>query len=89
MDLRIPPLAIKIMLESNPLKPRILVRRLAAMARAACEAWESKVSPEDPVVPSVHPEVPSGKVHLRLESIGFTGSLDLLVWLILIDFCGC
>ena len=29
MDLRIPPLEIKIMLESNPLKSRILVRRLA------------------------------------------------------------
>ena len=31
MDMRIPPLKIKILLESNPLKPRILVlvRRLA------------------------------------------------------------
>ena len=29
-DLRIPPLKIKILLESNPLKSRILVRRLAA-----------------------------------------------------------
>ena len=30
MGLRIAPLGIKILLESNPLKPRILVRRLAA-----------------------------------------------------------
>ena len=29
MDMRIPPLIIKIMLESNPLKSRIFVRRLA------------------------------------------------------------
>ena len=29
MDMRIPPIKIKIMLESNPLKSRILVRRLA------------------------------------------------------------
>ena len=29
MDMRIPPLKIKILLESNPLKSRILVRRLA------------------------------------------------------------
>ena len=33
MDVRIPPLIIKIMLESNPLKSRILVRRLAVRAR--------------------------------------------------------
>ena len=30
MDMRIPPLTIKIMLEANPLKSGILVRRLAA-----------------------------------------------------------
>ena len=29
MDMRIPPLRIKIMLESNPLKSIVLVRRLA------------------------------------------------------------
>ena len=29
MDMRIPPLSIKITFESNPLKSRILVRRLA------------------------------------------------------------
>ena len=29
MDMRIPPLKIEILLESNPLKSRILVRRLA------------------------------------------------------------
>ena len=29
MDMRIPPLKIKILLGSNPLKSRILVRRLA------------------------------------------------------------
>ena len=29
MDMRIPPLIVKIMLESKPLKSRILVRRLA------------------------------------------------------------
>ena len=33
MDMRIPPLNIKILLESNPLKPGILIRRLAIMAR--------------------------------------------------------
>ena len=32
MDMRIPPLGIKIMLESNPLKFRILVRRVAVKA---------------------------------------------------------
>ena len=32
MGLGIPPLDIKILLESNPLKSRILVRRLAASA---------------------------------------------------------
>ena len=31
MDIRIPPLKTKIMLESNPLKSRILVRRLAVV----------------------------------------------------------
>ena len=31
MDMRIPPLSIKIMLESDPLKSRILVRRLAVL----------------------------------------------------------
>ena len=39
MDIRIPPLNIKIMLESNPLKSRILVRRLgvrATVSRRAC-----------------------------------------------------
>ena len=35
MDMRIPPLNIKILLESNPLESRILVRRLAVHARAA------------------------------------------------------
>ena len=29
MDVRIPPLEVKILLESNPLESRILVRRLA------------------------------------------------------------
>ena len=33
MGLGIPPLKIKILLESNPLKSRILVRRLAVQAR--------------------------------------------------------
>ena len=37
LDMRIPPLEIKIMLESNPLRFRILVRRLATAQRgAAC-----------------------------------------------------
>ena len=31
MDMRMPPLKTKIMLESNPLKSRIFVRRLAGM----------------------------------------------------------
>ena len=31
MDMRIPPLKIKILLESDPLKSRILARRLAAV----------------------------------------------------------
>ena len=35
MDMRIPPLKIKIMLESNPLKSRIVVRRLAVLAPSA------------------------------------------------------
>ena len=30
MDMRIPPLTSKILLESNPLKSKVLVRRLAA-----------------------------------------------------------
>ena len=33
MDMRIPPLETKILLESNPRKPRILVRRLAVERR--------------------------------------------------------
>ena len=33
MDMRIPPLKLKIMLESNPLKSRILVQRLAVMTQ--------------------------------------------------------
>ena len=32
MDMRIPPLKIKFLLESDPLKSRILVRRLAVLA---------------------------------------------------------
>ena len=32
MDMRIPPLDIKIMLESNPLKSIMLVRRLAVLS---------------------------------------------------------
>ena len=39
MDMRIPPLKIKIMLEPNPPKPRIFVRRLAVCLRLACERW--------------------------------------------------
>ena len=31
LDMRIPPLRIKIMLESNPMKSRMLVQRLAIM----------------------------------------------------------
>ena len=31
MEMRVPPLKIKIMLEAKPLKSRILVRRLAAL----------------------------------------------------------
>ena len=34
MDMIIPPLKLKIMLESNPLKSRILVRRLAVLRHA-------------------------------------------------------
>ena len=51
MDMRIPPLKIKIMLESNPLKSRILVRRLAVskqgqtssrhLAESECPEWRS------------------------------------------------
>ena len=37
MDLRISPLNIKIVLESNPLKSRILVRRLAVWESVGCE----------------------------------------------------
>ena len=37
MDLGIPPLTIQMLLESNPLKSRILVRRLAVSARNARE----------------------------------------------------
>ena len=32
MDLRIPPLKIKVLIEPNPLKSRILVRRLAGQS---------------------------------------------------------
>ena len=42
MDMRIPPLNIEIMLESNPLKSRILVRRLAVGGRAVGDGSESK-----------------------------------------------
>ena len=35
MDMRILPLSVKIMLESNPLRSRILVRRLAVQHAAA------------------------------------------------------
>ena len=38
MGLRIPPLQFKIMLESNPLKSRILVRRLAVIA---VHSWQN------------------------------------------------
>ena len=37
--MRIPPLKLKIMLESNPLKSRILVRRLAVVRSSP--SWES------------------------------------------------
>ena len=50
MGKRIPPLRIKIMLESNPLKSRILVRRLAVLFGERC--W----------VPALHVEVPEDVV---------------------------
>ena len=47
MDLRIPPLKITVMLEPNPLKSRILVRRLAARLKqrrgATLRFWKIKV----------------------------------------------
>ena len=46
MDMRIPPLKSKILLESNPLKSRILVRRLAVGAVHGAR-WRSN-SPSDP-----------------------------------------
>ena len=51
-DMRIPPLKIKIMLESNPLKSRILVRRLAisAWARAGAGAWAGAVDSKSGVL---------------------------------------
>ena len=41
MDMRIPPLKIKILLESNPLKSRILVRRLAVTKTPVQVCWLS------------------------------------------------
>ena len=38
MGLGIPPLRLKILLQSNPLKPRILVRRLAVAASVRVRA---------------------------------------------------
>ena len=55
MDMRIPPLKIQIMLESNPLKSRILVRRLAVPLRsdthpvnALCAAIQQQKLPSTP-----------------------------------------
>ena len=39
MDMRIPPLKIKIMLDSNPLKSRILVRRLAVRTQGVQQRY--------------------------------------------------
>ena len=48
MDMRIPPLKTKIMLESNPLKSRILVRRLAVLQRCVvCLSTVSRSSASD------------------------------------------
>ena len=38
----IPPLKLKMMLESNPLESRILVRRLAAKSDLRISIWESR-----------------------------------------------
>ena len=39
MDMRTPPLQIKILLESNPLRSRILVRRLAVPRSQVAHVW--------------------------------------------------
>ena len=56
MDMRIPPLKIKILLESNPPKSRILVRRLAVWKQAAvCLAPSCRRDP-----PGSHPRRSAG-----------------------------
>ena len=42
MDLGIPPLRFKILLESNPLKSRVLVRRLAAVVEIIAGFFETE-----------------------------------------------
>ena len=60
MDLRIPPLKIKILLESNLLKSRILVRRSAGNCYPLC--WPSLAKPAIlwvPPAPNPPPTAPS------------------------------
>ena len=45
MDMRIPPLKLKILLESNPLKSRILVERLAVLQEGESCARDRRVAP--------------------------------------------
>ena len=50
MDMRIPPLKLKILLESSPLKSRILVRRSAAESPMTCETRLSCWVPPQPPI---------------------------------------
>ena len=45
MDMRIPPLKLKILPESNPLKSRILVRRLAVAVNYRAAHWHCFAQP--------------------------------------------
>ena len=58
VGMRIPPLKIQILLESNPLKSRILVRRLAVPASVKgtplfCEPWPCNLAAETAVQPPI------------------------------------
>ena len=86
MDMRIQPLKFKILLESNPLKSKILVRRLAVRGGDAREIgvalgeFGDGEGPRERVGESLGGELrvresPSGK---ELETLGFGGTFDFL-----------
>ena len=76
MDPGIPPLIIKLMLESNPLKSRILVRRLAVSCRPLAKPRRAGRSGTLPIHPRArdHPvpqclEEAEGHLHPRSSSV--------------------